>query len=231
MAWLPGWNSVETTTLLRNIFELSGIALFLVVVVFEFLAYFYGHRRDWLVEEAARVATIQRTEREHQANERHAAEITEFQARVAAAEKAAAEAKKQQAQRRLEEFEKQTLIAALSPYPGQKIIIASTWGDNEAKTYRNDFVEVFDAAKWDHDGPNGIHESLYTEPITRIAVSLPPAPEKGKVVLTEAIKVLIDTLIKLNLLDTKQAYTTGNDVPPGSVALIVGSIPRQPAEK
>ncbi len=47
----PAWNSVQDTARVHNFFELAGIALFFVVVIFELLAYAYGHRHDRLVDE------------------------------------------------------------------------------------------------------------------------------------------------------------------------------------
>ena len=43
----PGWDSPELTAKAHNFFELGGIVLFFVVVVFELLAYFYGHRHEF----------------------------------------------------------------------------------------------------------------------------------------------------------------------------------------
>jgi hypothetical protein len=67
----------------------------------------------------------------------------------------------QQAQRRLTDAQKQAIISAISPYRGQKVTIESVLGNGETKAYRDAFVEIFDAAGWDHNGDKGIAESVY----------------------------------------------------------------------
>jgi hypothetical protein len=91
MVSLPGWNSIETTTFLRNVFELGGIALFFVVVVFELLAYFYGHRRDFLVDEAASIAATQQIQEETATQQRHDAEVAKLQSQLEQTRKQVAE--------------------------------------------------------------------------------------------------------------------------------------------
>ena len=60
MNFLPGWNSIETTTWFHDLLEKSSLFLLAVVVVALALAYLYGQRRDFLSEEAARVARTAR---------------------------------------------------------------------------------------------------------------------------------------------------------------------------
>ncbi|HVY06160.1 MAG TPA: hypothetical protein VHB46_09310 [Burkholderiales bacterium] len=56
MDMLPGWNSIETTARLHELFEKASIVLLVVLAVALALAYFYGHRRDELSNDAMRSA-------------------------------------------------------------------------------------------------------------------------------------------------------------------------------
>lgn len=72
MSWLPGWNSVDSTAHWHTFYELGGIALFLIVVAFEILAYFYGHRRDDLMEAASKTQVREREQAEAETRKPHA---------------------------------------------------------------------------------------------------------------------------------------------------------------
>src|SRR6185437_16876983 len=58
--WLPGWDSVARTAFLHSFFEYGGIVFLALLVVFELLAAFYGHRHDVLLDAAAHDETIRR---------------------------------------------------------------------------------------------------------------------------------------------------------------------------
>jgi hypothetical protein len=90
---LPGWDSIGATTILSNIFELSGIALFLIVIAFEFLAYLYARRKDQLVERTVRSFTIER-------QQQHESELAELRRRLSEADKRASESESKNAKRR-----------------------------------------------------------------------------------------------------------------------------------
>ena len=90
---LPGWESIRATTILSNIFELSGLILFLIVIAFEFLAYLYARRKDRLVEQTARSVTIER-------QQQHDTELAELRRLLSEAENSASESKSKKAKRR-----------------------------------------------------------------------------------------------------------------------------------
>jgi hypothetical protein len=56
---LPGWESLETTRMLRNFFEWSGMILLSVALVFECLAYLLGRRKRQVAAEASPVAVME----------------------------------------------------------------------------------------------------------------------------------------------------------------------------
>lgn len=146
MIQLPGWNSVDITGRVHNFFELWGIVLFFVVVVFELLAYFYGHRRDWLVDQAARTA-----EEQHKVEMRTVRQQLSDAERVAAQAQAnAAEVRRQQTQRFFTEAQKQTLLEALKPFRGQIVAVVCNRGDAEGRKFALEFVSIFDAVGWNY---------------------------------------------------------------------------------
>ena len=62
MDYLPGWNSIEATAWLHGFFEKSSVVLGVVLAGAIALAYLYGHRRDYLSDEATRAtATAKRS--------------------------------------------------------------------------------------------------------------------------------------------------------------------------
>jgi hypothetical protein len=228
MALLPGWNSIETTTVLRNFFELGGIALFLVVVAFEFLAYFYGHRRDWLVDEAARIAGIQRARDEAATQQHHDTETAQIRQQLADAEKAvreaqgtATEARKQQGQRTLSPGMKETLTAALSPFRGQKVTITSIVGDGDGDVYARDFLSVLDAAGWN---TTDVTQSIIVPTPSGVQVTMNDAEARAGRVL-QSVEVFAVTLHAMGVTDSATVFIN-SQVPVGDIQLIVGNKPR-----
>jgi hypothetical protein len=90
---LPGWDSIGATTILSNIFELSGLVLFLVVIAFELLAYLYARRKDQLVERTVRSGT---TERQQQRD----TELAELPRRLSEVDKRSSVSESKKAKRR-----------------------------------------------------------------------------------------------------------------------------------
>lgn len=48
---LPGWNNLDAATSIHRFFEVGGIVVLGLLVIFEALAYIYGHRRETLGDE------------------------------------------------------------------------------------------------------------------------------------------------------------------------------------
>jgi hypothetical protein len=89
---LPGWDSIRATTILINVFDLSALVLFLIVIAFEFLAYLYARRKDQLIERTARSVTIEQ--------QQHDTELAELRRLLSEAEKRASQSKSKKAKRR-----------------------------------------------------------------------------------------------------------------------------------
>src|SRR5882672_7750547 len=67
MIFLPGWHSIESTTWIHDLFEKSSFILLCVLAVAIGLAYIYGHRRDYLADEAIQDAARRAAIAERQA--------------------------------------------------------------------------------------------------------------------------------------------------------------------
>ena len=166
MSWLPGWNSIDTTRSIHDFCELWGIILFLVVVVLEFGAYFYGHRSEDLSTIAESNAAQVRQRDQAETNQRHAAEISDVQARANTARQEVEELRHQQANRHLTEDQKTDLIQLLMPFHGERVSVICILGDVEGKALAEDFVGVFAQAGWDYGGGTGVAQANYdTDPV------------------------------------------------------------------
>lgn len=99
MAFLPGWNSLESTARLHDFFEKSGMLMLALLVVAIILAYIYGHRRDYLIDEVLDTAVA---DRQAAIAERQAA-VAERQAAALDRQAALAEAQPPASQKQLTE--------------------------------------------------------------------------------------------------------------------------------
>ncbi|MEO8004016.1 MAG: hypothetical protein ABI771_03855 [Betaproteobacteria bacterium] len=118
MAFLPGWNSIESAAQFHGIFEKAAIFMLMLFVVALVLSYAYGHRKDYLNDEAMRAAAEDRqattTERQLADAERQIAEVAREKER---AEEVALVQKQQlsEAQGRLDQARKEVKAAAARP--------------------------------------------------------------------------------------------------------------------
>jgi hypothetical protein len=53
MSTLPGWDSLERVTWFSNVFQILGLTSLALLVIFDVLAFAYGHRRDALLARQA----------------------------------------------------------------------------------------------------------------------------------------------------------------------------------
>jgi hypothetical protein len=120
-------------------------------------------------------------------------------------------------QRRLTMNEKDLLIETLRPFAGQKVSIAAIDSNDDDKAYVTDFVEVFEAAGWEH--PNVTYRRWDRDPIG-IEITLNEADGRaGRV--NVAIGALINVVRKLGLTDGNTIYMNG-DIPAGQVEVKIG---------
>jgi len=215
MASLPRWNSIKGTTSFRNFFGLSGIALLLIVVVFEFLAFSYRQRENRLVEAAA-------IERQQQ----HDAEVVTLRRLLSDADRKVAALEAQKAERRLSQEEMHTLTAALSPFPGQKISIQCILGDIYGKELAGDFIAVMKDAGWDYGGGEGVTQGIFGRNPEGIVVLINDTDEAAHKA-SGGVLELVHTLLDLHLIPAP-AVIGDRDIPRGAVRLIIGKGLPQP---
>jgi F0F1-type ATP synthase membrane subunit b/b' len=238
MVRMVGWDSVETTARLHSFFELWGIVLFLVVVAFEFLAYFYGHRHDWLVDERDRLAEIARGQADkakEAETKRLSKELETAQAglqqaqqdataarqQASAAQQDAAQAKASTAQRVLSSAQKEKLVAALSPFAGQKVTIQTVMGDSDGDRYKGDFLEVLRTAKWSFDEKADVSQAVMMPTPRGVEVTINQDDAQSGRVLKSAYEFM-HTLHKLGITQTETMFVN-KQVPSGIVNLVIGT--------
>jgi hypothetical protein len=201
--WYPGWSSLEHVQKLHNFFEIAAILCLACLVVTETAAFKYGRRKDELIAAAQKAA-----ERKHlipgqagwplvkQADRLHAPSRN-------ANGKTARAPNEPELPRRLSESQKQALVAALSPFRGQKIDVVCIYGDEEGNQFSKDFDGVFRSAGWDNGG--GINHAKYDQNPVGIEVTFNQSEiSAGRV--PRAGEALIETLVNLGLVKRKQGF-------------------------
>ncbi len=147
--------------------------------------------------------------------------IASLNAATAKADETISAIQKQQAQRRLREPERSALISALTPYAGQKIQMYCPIGDDEACTYRDDFVPVFEAAGWDHDGDKGTGFVQLASPLMGMGIMIPGTTTNFSI--PRGAPPLLQAMIKLGILDEPNRFLYPNEgLPVGMIQLYVG---------
>jgi hypothetical protein len=154
-----------------------------------------------------------------QAERKAEAEIARLQEQLTSTERKLAAL---QARRRLSIEEKYAMIDALRPFAGQKVMIAAIAGDEDGKGYAQDFVEVFDAAGWEHAAVTYRH--FERDPV---GVEITLNERDGRAGrINSGIGALINIARKLSLVDGNTIYMTA-EVPAGQVQLKIGKkLPR-----
>jgi hypothetical protein len=184
--------------------------------------------RRQLTEGESQVADLRRkladTERQLTALQRKPTEpdnqVTELRRKLSETESRLTDLQRKQMQKRLSEDDKKLLIEALTPFAGQKISIASRAGDDDGKALAEDFVAVFDAARWDHGGDAGISVQRWDRDPVGIEIVLNETDARaGRI--SSGIGALINAVRKLGLAYDNTIYMS-RDVPPGQAVVKVG---------
>jgi hypothetical protein len=120
-------------------------------------------------------------------------------------------------QRRLTANERDMLIDTLRPFAGQKVSIAAIDGTDDDKVYATDFVEVFEAAGWDH--PVVTYGRWDRDPVG-VEITLNEADGRaGRV--NVAVGALINVVRKLGLTDGNTIYMN-SEIPAGQILVKIG---------
>jgi hypothetical protein len=171
VAWYPGWDSLDSVRTWHTVFEISGIVILALLVGAEILAFQYGHRKDELTVIAESGADAKRKAGADAVEAKRKAETDALQEELNEAKRTAAEAKRRaaevevkQADRKLTDEQRATIIGAIRPYPGQKVILDVALGDSESYRYAKQFEEIFKEANWEISG-GGVSQVVYTQPV------------------------------------------------------------------
>jgi len=198
---LPGWDSIEAAARWHRVFEIAGFIALGLLLLFEVIAYIYGNRKDILVAAAEQATAMERSGQEQKANEQRNTEITKANQKAAEAQAVAQQAADQLAKanqkvseltqnaipRSLTPDQRSRLFKFLSANPKQKIEADVPTGDNEAKVYAGELVDVISSAGWEVSGPN---QSFYDfDPVgVNVAVTDEAHIPVGALVLLSALK-------------------------------------------
>jgi hypothetical protein len=216
MPWWPGWHSIESTEFWNIFFFWFGIGCLLLLGISEVVSHYYGQRHNALVDAAESVAAAQRRDEQRQVEERHRAEMAQVQRRLE-------EARKEQAPRRLTPDQQATLIAALSPFRGQKITIWFVMGNTESKDFASDFDSVIRRAGWDDGG--GVNQATYGGPDpVGVEVFVKEATPDNE---PPALVGLVVTLAKMGLMPGRNVDVDA-DLPIDTIKLSIGAKPTTP---
>ncbi len=224
MTWWPGWNSADSVGFWSHFWFWFGIVCLFSAGASEVISHIYGLRKDVLVaDEVGALAThIADQRRKGDAEAAEAKRREEVEARPKKLEQgntSVTEPQKDVTARNLTSEQQQTLIAALSPFAGQKVRVDTVVGSEYALGLANDFVEMFRAAKWDVD-PRSPSQAVYAK--TPVGVQ-PTINRAGRV--PPAFGALVDTLASLGL-GSKTGFAD-EQTPPGIIDLKIGASPTE----
>jgi hypothetical protein len=218
MTWSPGWNSADSVRFWSHFWFWFGIACLFVAGACEVISHIYGLRKDAIVAHelvvlADRVADQEAT---------HRAEVGAPQKELEQPNASVTEPQKTSTARALTPEQQRTLLAALSPYAGQKVRVDTVMGSEDRLALAKDFVEIFRTANWDVD-PISPLQVAYKKPPIGLE---PTINQAGRV--PPAFPVLVDTLAVLGL-----GASTGfadEQTPAGVIDMKIG-VRANPTEK
>lgn len=218
MVW-PGWDSIADTGWWSNFWFWFGIGCLFALGASEVISHKYGLRRDELVDAAGRTAAEQYQHQADNAEARRRAEVEGLQKQLAEADKKVAALQKSTTFRSLTPEQKQALIAALSPFAGQKVAVATALGSDDGLSFANDFIEVFHAAHWVID-PQSPSQAIYD----KIPIGLEPTINQEEAEaqrITPGYVTLLLTLVRLELMPSQTAFMNPK-VPKGLIEMRIG---------
>jgi hypothetical protein len=209
MSWWPGWDSLDSARFWSHFWFWIGIVCLLAVGASAVIAHIYALRKDELMSDKMASLAVRRI-----------AEVEAPQNKLEQGNLGVAATQKALLPKILTPGQQKTLIAALSPFAGQKVRVDILVGGDDGLA--NDFVEVFRAAKWQVDPGSPSQVVLATrlfglQPTINRSGTIPPS-----------FSVLVDTLATLGL--GPQTGFADEQTPVGIIAMKIG-IRAGPTEK
>ena len=212
MAMLPGWNSLEAVGSIGHSLHMAAMVVLVLLVVAEGLALVYDDRGYALIGAAEREITTARAQEALGVTERYQNEIAVLQRELE-------ETQRQQASLRLTTIGQQTLLDALSPFPGQQIEIVSTPGDLENQQLANDVASVAQRAGWN---TISINEAALATNRSGIEVLYREPPQDEEPL--PALAALVDALVDLHILPAR-SVTICEEVATEVIRVVAGIRP------
>jgi hypothetical protein len=172
---------------------------------------------------AAVEADAQR-KREADAAEAHRkAEVKALREQLAQADKKSSLLLEQQTPRRLSDGQRKALIAALSPFAGQKFSIFCSFNGWDCGPFGHDFFDTLKAAKWSPTGPVG-NGTTGERDLIGIEILVPPQMVAGEGhVVSPAVLALANTMVNLGLMPKdRAAISRWADYQVGVIQLQIG---------
>ena len=210
MAILPGWNSIDAVGSIGHSLHIAAMLVLVLLLVAEGMALTYDNRKYALIGAAERDTIARLDQERREAEERYRGELADLQARLK---------ESQQDSRRLSSFDQQTLITALSPFPGQPLELTSILGDLEGLQFASDFASVVAEAGWT---VTGVNQASFTTNAVGVDV-LYREPPPGNVP-PPSLTALVDALVGLHILPAR-SVTIYEDLAPNVIRLMVGAKP------
>jgi len=212
MAILPGWNSIEAVGSIGQSLHIAAMVVLALLVVAEGMALTYDNRKYALIGAAEGDAVARRDQEQQEAEERYRSELAELQEQLK-------DTQRRQSSRSLSSFDQQTLITALSAFPGQQLEITSILGDLEGQQFASDFLSVAIEAGWT---VTSINQGSFTSNPTGVDVLYREPPPDN--VPPPSLTALVDTLVDLHILPAR-SVTIFEDLAPNVIRLMVGTKP------
>jgi hypothetical protein len=224
---LPDQFTFAGVHLRGDLFAVTVAVVLALLVGAEVLAYGYGQRKDVLAEAAIAVRAEQALQPFAERDARRETEIARLhqllrdaERKLSAAEARIADFERAQARKRLSAEEKRMLVAALKPFAGQRVTVASIRGDEDGKAFAEDVIAVFEAAGWDHGGDAGISFQQWDRDPVGIEVTLNEADARaGRI--SESTRMLVNVVREFGLAADNTVYLN-REVPEGAVEVRVG---------
>jgi hypothetical protein len=222
-----GWNSLETVSTIQSTARIIGITLLGLLVMAETIDFIYDRREHTLAEIADRAAETSRQHEQHEAEARHSAEVAELREQATQAEQTLRRLQKDREPRILTSEQQTELTNSMRTFQGQKFTTMAVMNDDEGKALRDQIAASLVAAGWDHDGPNGMRQSVFTVSPVGIQVTISKADLDVGRQLT-AVQPLIDTLASFGLLQKGIGWFVSENAPPArwTLSLAENHLPR-----
>jgi hypothetical protein len=201
MTWWPGWDSVNSAGFWSHFWFWVGIVCLFVVGASAVISHIYELRKDELMFDKVASLAAKQT-----------AQVEAPQNKLEQSGTSVAEQRKAVPPTILTPEQQQALIAALSPFSGQKVRVETLAGGNDGLA--NDFVEVFRAAKWQVD-PGSPSQVVLAK---RLFGLQPTINRTGTI--PPAFPALVDTLAALGL-GPKTGYAD-EQTPVGIIDMKIG---------